>query len=168
MKHWLAVMVSMGMVMTVLMAPSRAEEKNGLSVSITKKTLDRADTRMNSYYSDRIDRTQGLKVTVKNVSFKPMPEGEIEWTLLVRKYYSTSVDKYTGKEPLKALKPAETADLTIGAAQIHGWNYGNDQVKDKIEHQIIVTQAGKEVFRTASTSGFEAVAKRATLIKPEK
>jgi hypothetical protein len=94
-----------------------------------------------------------------------MPEGEVEWTLLVRKYYSSAVEKYTGKEKLKALKPAETVELTIGSAQIHGWNYSGDQVKDKIEYQVIVNQAAKEVLRSASTSGFDAVAKRATLMR---
>jgi hypothetical protein len=80
-----------------------AEEKNGLSVTVSKTTLERSDTRNTYYYSDRIDRTQGLKVTVKNVSFKDMPEGEIEWTILVRKYYSTTVLKHSGKEKLKPL-----------------------------------------------------------------
>ena len=167
MKLWFAVVVSAALLVTCA-APGRAEEKNGLSVSVVKKTLDRADVRTNSYYTDRIDRTQGLKVTIKNVSFKEMPEGEVEWTLLVRKYYSTTVEKYAGKEKLKALKPAEVVELTIGSAQIQGWNYAGDQVKDKIEHQVIVNQAGKEVFRTASTSSFETVAKRATLIKNAK
>jgi hypothetical protein len=164
MKLWLAVAVSAGLLIAAITS-AHAEEKNGLSVTVVKKTLDRADQRNNSYYTDRIDRTQGLKVTIKNVSFKEMPEGEIEWTILVRKYSSASVEKYIGTEKLKALKPAEVVDLTIGSAQIQGWNYAGDQVKDKIEHQIIVNQAGKEVYRAASTSSFDTVAKRATLIK---
>src|SRR4028118_331773 len=102
-------------------AAAWAEEKNGVQLTVSRKTLDRNDTRSTFYYYDRIDRTQGLKITVKNVSFKPMPEGEVEWTLLVRKYASTTVEKYSGTEKLEALKPANSADLALGAAQISGW-----------------------------------------------
>ena len=140
----------------------RAEEKNGLSVTVAKKTLDRAD-RTNGYYYDRIDRTQGLRVTVKNTTFKEMPEGEVEWTILVRQYASTSIEKYNGKEKLKALKPAEAADLVIGSAQITGWRDWNAQSKDKIEYQVVISQGGKETYRTASTGSFDMLAKRAIL-----
>lgn len=139
---------------------ARAEEKNGLSVTVAKKTLDRAD-RTNGYYYDRIDRTQGLRVTVKNTTFKEMPEGEVEWTILVRQYSSTSIEKYSGKEKLKMLKPAEAADLVIGSAQITGWRDWNAQSKDKIEYQVVITQGGKETYRTASTGSFDMLAKRA-------
>ena len=137
-----------------------AEERNGLSVSVTKKTLDRAD-RSASYYYDRIDRTQGLKVTIKNATFKEMPVGEIDWMILVRQYGSTSIEKHSGKEKLKALRPAESVDLVIGAAQITGWRDWGNQWKDKIEYQVIVSQGGKETFRTASTNSFDILAKRA-------
>lgn len=139
---------------------ARAEEKNGLSVTISKKTLDRADQR-SGYYTDRIDRTQGLKVTIKNATFKEMPEGELEWMILVRQYSSTSIEKHTGKEKLKGLKPAEIADLVIGAAQITGWRDWGQQWKDKIEYQVVITQGGKETYRTASTASFDTLAKRA-------
>ncbi len=139
---------------------SQGEEKNGLLVTVAKKTLDRADRTNGSYY-DRIDRTQGLRVTVKNTTFKEMPEGEVEWTILVRQYSSTSIEKYTGKEKLKALKPAEAADLLIGSAQITGWRDWSAQWKDKIEYQVVITQGGKETYRTASTGSFDTLAKRA-------
>jgi hypothetical protein len=149
-------------VMYGLTTPSRAEEKNGLSVAVTKKTLDRNDTR-NYYYSDRIDRTQGLKATIKNVSFKEMPAGEVSWTILVRKYYGGTPEGYRGTEPLKSLKQAEAIELVLGAAQIGGYGgyYYTGQVKDKIEHQIIVTQGGTETMRMSSTPGFDQLAKQA-------
>jgi len=146
---------------------ARAEEKNGLLVTVAKKTLDRNDSRA-PYYYDRIDRTQGLKVTVKNNSFREMPAGEVEWTLLVRKYYSSSIEGFAGKEPLKALKPSETAEMVLGSAQIFGWADISGQAKDKIEHQVVVTQDGKETIRLQSTAGFDAVAKRAIFSKPVK
>ena len=146
----------------IAIGPAFAEEKNGLNLTVTKKTLERADSRMGPYYySDRIDRTQGLKVTMKNVSFKAMPEGEIDWTILVRKYYSNTIEKHSGKEKLKVLKPAETIDMTIGAAQISGWKDYNSQAKDKIEFQVVVLHDGKETVRATSTSNFDVLAKRA-------
>src|SRR5678816_2058049 len=121
----------------LLVCFARAEEKNGLSVTVAKKTLDRAD-RSSSYYYDRIDRTQGLKVTVKNTTFKEMPEGDLEWTILVRQYSTTSIEKHSGKEQLKSLKPAEAVDLLIGAAQITGWRDWGQQWKDKIEYLSLI------------------------------
>ena len=142
-------------------AAAWAEEKNGVQLTVSRKTLDRNDTRSTFYYYDRIDRTQGLKITVKNVSFKPMPEGEVEWTLLVRKYASTTVEKYSGTEKLEALKPANSADLVLGAAQISGWRDVSERYKDKLEYQVIVKHGGAETVRTESTPSFDALKKRA-------
>src|SRR5260370_40698757 len=89
-----------------------SEEKNGLQVSVTKATLDRADQRGSYLNTDRIDRTQGLKVVIKNVSFKPMPEGEVEWEVLIRKYNATPSGSYTGTETLKAVPLAAAVDKT--------------------------------------------------------
>lgn len=158
-----------GLTLAVLIAPlGVAEEKNGLQVTIARKTLDRNDRRTGSYYyySDRIDRTQGLKVTVKNVSFKGMPEGELTWTLLVKKYSGGTTEGYTGKETLKALKPAETVEMVIGSAEVRGWNDMSGQVKDKIEHQVVINQGGKETLRISSTPGFDAMAKHASFSTP--
>lgn len=139
-----------------------AEEKNGLSVSVTKTTIENNDVRGNGYYSDRINRTQGLKAAIKNLSFKEMPEGELTWTILVLRYYSTTIEKYTGTEKLKSLKPAEATDMIIGKAETSGYrNYGPAD-KDKTEWQVVVKQGGKEIIKTQSTSSFDNLAKRAT------
>ena len=50
-----------------------------------------------------------------------MPEGEVQWEILNRKHDSTSVESTSGKEKLKALKPAEIAELKIGAAEVTGY-----------------------------------------------
>jgi hypothetical protein len=147
---------------TFVPMPSHAEEKNGIQLTVTRKTLERADSRTGYYYADRIDRTQGLRVVAKNVSFKPMPAGEIDWTILVRKYYSSAIESYSGKEKLKALKPAEATEMTIGYAQIYGWKDYSSQGKDTIEYEVVVTHDGKETVRTSSTSNFEVLEKRAT------
>ena len=145
-------------------AAARAEEKNGLSVSVSKTVVENNDTRGSGYYSDRINRTQALKAAIKNLSFKEMPEGEIIWTILVRKWgYSTPlIYIYTGTEKLKALKPAEVADMVIGSAEIAGYKDIGSQDKDKTEWQVIVKHDGKEIIKVQSTSAFDGMAKRAT------
>jgi hypothetical protein len=142
----------------------RAEEKNGVLLSVQKKTLDRNDTRGGYYYADRIDRTQGLQVKVRNTSFKPQPEGEVEWTIIVRRagYTTGGIEGFTGVEKLKGLAASETVEMVMGAAQITGWNY-YDSAKDKMEYQVIVKQDGAEKVRFQTTQGFDA--KRARITK---
>jgi hypothetical protein len=99
------------------------DKKNGLQVAVTKSTLSRDDSRsafLNNI--DHLDRTQGLKVTITNVSFDPMPEGEVEWEILVHKYYSPTITSYHGTENLKALGKAQSVDMTIGAVPIEGYH----------------------------------------------
>jgi hypothetical protein len=150
-------------------ASASAQEKNGVRLMVSKKTLDRNDVRAGYYYADRIDRTQGLKVTVQNTSLKPQPEGEVVWTILVRKYGYTSggLEAFTGIEPLKALRPTDKEEMVMGAAQITGWRDWYDYAKDKMDYQVIVKQGGVEVVRMQSTQGFDAVVKRATMHKAE-
>ena len=154
----------LALVFTLTLAAARAEEKNGLSVAVSKTVIENNDTRGNGYSSDRINRTQGLKAVIKNTSFKEMPEGEVVWTILVRKWgYSTPrTESYTGTEKLKVLKPAESTDMVIGKADVSGYaGYGAAE-KDKTEWQIIVKQDGKEILKVQSTSTFDSLAKHAT------
>jgi hypothetical protein len=113
---------------------------------VSKKTIDRSDERSSSFYSDRINRTQGLKAVVKNISFRDKPEGQLEWTLLVRKYYSTTIEKHSGTEKLPALRKAESAEFQLGSAQIYGWRSPSYNVKDKIEYQVIISHEGTETI----------------------
>jgi hypothetical protein len=146
----------------------QADEKNGVSLNVTKTTLDRADQRPNNYlYSTKIDRTEALKATIKNTSFKPMPEGEVQWEILVRKSLSSVIESTSGKEKLQALKPSEEATITIGGAEVEGWRDSAGQTKDKIEWQVIVMVDGKEVNRMSSTQAFATLAKRATKSTPK-
>ena len=72
-----------------------AEEKNGLQVNVTKRTLNRSDRRDSIYYT-RYDRTQGYKVAVKGTAPRPFPEGEVSWTILVTKAFGGNIEKYVG------------------------------------------------------------------------
>ena len=146
----------------------RAEEKNGVSLNVSKTTLDRADQRPNNIlYSTKIDRTEALKVTIKNTSFKPMPEGEVQWEILVRKSLSNSIESTSGKEKLQALKPSEEATITIGGAQVEGWRDSSGQTKDKIEWQVKVVVDGKELIKSESAQAFDSLAKRARKVTPK-
>ncbi len=147
---------------------SRADEKNGVLLTVAKTTLDRADQRATYYTSGHIDRTEALKVSIKNTSFKPLPAGEVRWEILVRKYSFNTVESTSGTEKLQALRPAEAADVTIGGAQVQGMRDGTTVVKDKIEWQVSVFVEGKELIKVSSTSGFDTIAKRATKVEPAK
>ncbi len=143
-----------------LTSPGRAVEKNGLSVTVNKTTLENNDTRGAGYYSDRINRTQGLKAVIRNMSFKEMPEGEVVWTILVIRWGTNTVVRFTGTEKLKGLKPAEATDMVIGKANMSGYKYYGSAEKDKTEWQVVVNQAGKEIIKAQSTPSFEGLAKR--------
>jgi hypothetical protein len=151
-----------------IFASAEAEEKNGLSVNVSKTVIEKNDERPGYYTYQRINRTQGLKAQIKNVSFKEMPEGEIAWTILVKKYSSTSTESYSGTEKLKGMKPAEIQEVVFGNAAISGWNDGYTQSKDKMEWQIIIKQDGKEMLKSQSTSAFDSMAKHATKAVPER
>jgi hypothetical protein len=158
------------LVVALLLAglPARAEEKNGLHVTVGKTTLDRADQRRGYYYSTRINRIEALKVSIRNTTFKALPAGEVKWEMLNRKYYSTTIESMSGTEKLQPLKAAEKVDMVIGGAQVQGWRDTSNQAKDKIEWQIVILQEGKELMRMSSTSAFDTLAKRATKIDPPK
>ena len=98
-------------------------EQNGLQIEVSRKTMAREDNRNSGFYEQQINRTMALHVTVKNVSMKPFPEGEIDYSLLVHKIYTypNRVELYTGTVKLPALQPAEEKDVVIGSAQVNGY-----------------------------------------------
>lgn len=145
---------------------AHAVEKNGLSIVVNKTVLENNDTRGAGYYSDRINRTQGLRAVIKNTSFKEMPEGEVVWSILVLRWGTNTIESFTGTEKLKVLKPAETTDMVIGKAETGGYkNYGAAE-KDKTEWQVVIKHEGKEMIKLQSTTTFDNLAKRAVKGRP--
>lgn len=145
-----------------------AETKNGVSLSVSKKTISRNDTRYAYYFNDlAIDRIMGLLVNVKNVTPRTMPEGEVEYQILVIKsgYLPPNYELYSGKEKLAALKAAQGAELILGSAQVTGWRDASYQRKDKIEYKVTVKIGDEEKVSVVSTNGFDAMAKRARKAK---
>ena len=88
-----------------------------------------------------------MKAAIKNVSFKPRAESELTWTILIKRQYSSPYSsssygpsRLSGKEKVKALKPAESVEFILGSAQISGRQGSSWADKDKTEWQIIITQ----------------------------
>ena len=139
-----------------------AAEKNGLIASVGKKTIDRDSS--TGYYV-KTDKTQGLALDLKNNSIKEFPEGEVAWTIVVRRSYEERMEKMSGKEKLKGLKPSQQAQIVLGAAQVSDYKTGYSNYKDKMEYDVIITHDGKETIRLTSTPGFAALAKRAVTVR---
>ena len=129
------------------------EEKNGLQITVTRKTTARNDVRTGYYYDRQINRTMGLHVVVKNVSMEPFPAGEIDYSLLVFKidYYPTHYQLYTGTEALPALPVGESADVVIGAAQINGFAIRRCNIKTSsiIRSSSSIMERKPHGFRTS-------------------
>jgi hypothetical protein len=136
-------------------------EKDGLQVTVSRATLSRADQRGTFLNTDNIDRTQGLKIVVTNTTFKDAEAADVEWQILVRKYYSTTIYSYNGTEKLKPLRRSESAELTIGDVPIMGYRDGGMTVMDKFEWRISIKRGGLEIYTVSSTPGFAGLAKRA-------
>lgn len=148
----------------VMLTPwaSAAETQNGLQLSVAPKTISRNDSRYAYYFSDtRINRMMALQVVVKNASSKPMPEGTLDWKILVVSRSGGST-LYSGSEKIPALKTAESKEFLVGSAQITGWRDASYQHKDKLEHQIVVQHSGQQTARVASTPQFETLARHAS------
>jgi hypothetical protein len=149
----------------LMLAQVSAEERNGLLVNVTKRTLDRSDRR-DYYGGTRIARTQGVRMVARNTSLRQFGEGEITWTLLVRRTSEGTTEKYVGKQPLKPLRPAESVDLIIGAVPIGGYR-SDRNYKDELDYDILITHGGKESIRVSSAANFAAMARGATLMNGE-
>lgn len=143
-----------------------ADEKNGLQVTVQKVTLDHADTRGADVNMANLDRLTGLRVTVKNVSFKPMPEGEATWELLKRRYDNGVIELTTGTEKLPHLKVGETIEVPMGITKITGFINGAVRRTDELEWELTIKQDGKEVAKFASKSNFGMLLKRAVKVDP--
>ncbi|MDQ3622127.1 MAG: hypothetical protein M3463_06520, partial [Verrucomicrobiota bacterium] len=137
-----------------LAATASAEDKNGLRLTVTKKTLDRADGKPG--YSREIDRTMALKATFKNISSKDLAEGAIHCVILIRRWglsETGSVERYTKQLKLDPLKTAADVDLLVGEYHIGGHMHGSaDYHVDQVAAwKITVDHAGRKTeFRSSS------------------
>lgn len=144
----------------LLLAPGmRAEEKNGLRVSVQKTTLDKEQSRP-SYNMSRVAKELALKITVKNVTFKDIPEGTLDYIVIVRRWgrMPELYQRYSGTETVPALKAGEEKGLIVGKVKMAGYETlaNHKQYQDSLEAwQIAVKQNGVEMIKLDSTGSFE-------------
>ena len=140
-----------------------AEDKDGVRVLVTKKTLDRADGKPG--YTQEIDRTMALKAAVKNISREDRPEGKISSVVLIRRWATEtgSVERYTKEVKLDPLRTAQETELLVGEYHIGGHMHGTaDYHVDQVAAwKITVEYAGKKT-EFMSGGNFESLNKKAT------
>lgn len=153
----------LALVLVVAASPTRAADKNGLSVIVSKVLLESKDVRgawtTAHGTHDANVRTYALKIVLKNISFKPLPEGDLEWKVVVIGDQSSVL--YSGNEKVTPLKPANTQEVQVGSAAVTGWRSLTGKGQDKLEWQVVVKQGDKEIIKTQSTPNLEALATRA-------
>lgn len=147
-----------------LLVPASAEEKNGLQVSVQKVTLDRADFRGNDVNIENLDRTMGLRVSLRNTTFKEIVNGEVTWEIVKRKWDNAALELTTGTEKLPRLRAGESVEITIGAARTSGQINGASLRKDELEWELTFKQGAREIARFSSKSNFQTLLKRASLM----
>ncbi len=162
-----------GVVAVLLAASSPAEEANGLRLTAQKTVLEKEKDRGNSSYYDTVSKALGLKVAARNISFKDLPEGTLDYIVLVKRWgrMPVLIEKYTGSETLPALAKGAEANLTIAKVPLSGYETGGNrtQYQDSIEGwQVIAKHAGAETIKITSTSAFDALLKKAKAARVEK
>lgn len=145
---------------------SIAEEANGLRLNVQKTTLER--DRDNDAFGawDQVEKSLGLRVAGKNVSFKDKPEGTIEFAVVVKRWgqQTETLEKYAGSEKFPALKPGEETKLTLAKIPLSGYETINNrkQFVDSIEGwRVVVMHEGKATITLRSSSSFDKVLERA-------
>ena len=144
----------------LLVSVSYAEEANGLRLTAQKTLLEKSKDRDAFHQWDKVDKALGLKVAGKNVSFSDLPEGTLEYTVIVKRWGHTPerFESYTGTEKFPALKRGDDANLTVGMVPMSGYEIGGNrkQFQDSIEGwRITVTHGDVETIKITSTSTFE-------------
>lgn len=166
-------LLSIFLLLALLPVASLAEEANGLRVTVQKTLLEKEKNRDQFYTWDKVAKALGLKVNARNISFKDMPEGVLEFNVIVKRWgRSTEVfESYTGTEKLPLLLKGAEANLVVGKVPIGGWESSGNrkEFQDSIEGwQVKITHDGKETIKITSNQDFEKVAKKATPGKPPK
>src|SRR5436190_22864548 len=141
------VLLSLFLIVGLISVPARAEDKNGLRMTVTKKTLDRADGKPG--YMRDIDRTMAMKAFFKNLTMKDIPEGQIECVILVRRWglsETGSTERYTSQFKLEPLKPSQETELQLGDYHIGGHMHGTaDYHVDQVAGwKLTIDHAGKK------------------------
>jgi hypothetical protein len=143
-----------------------AEEANGLRLTAQKTLLEKTSDRDSDAYWEKVDKALGLKTMLQNVSLKAMPEGSMEYIVIVKRWGHTPTlyEKYEGTEKVPALLAGGKAELTVAKVPIAGYEAGGNRklYQDSVEAwQIKVSHEGKETVKLTSTSAFEKLLAKA-------
>ena len=145
---------------------SGAEEANGVRLTAQKTLLEKSKDRDAFNQWDKVEKALGIKAVVQNISLKSIPEGSIEYIVIVKRWgrTPTAYEKYQGTEKVPALLTGAKADLTLAKVPLGGYEIGGNrkQFQDSIEGwQLTITHEGKETVKLTSTSSFEKLLAKA-------
>src|SRR5829696_5990000 len=105
------------LVCAILFATSGlAEEANGLRLTAQKTLLEKEKDRDAFDQWDKVDKALGIKIAARNVSFKDLPEGALEYIVIVKRWGHTPeiLESYSGTEKFPALIKSAEANMTVG------------------------------------------------------
>jgi hypothetical protein len=146
-----------------------AKEENGMRIEVQKTTISRDDERSRDY-SDRIDRTLGLKIFAKNTSMKDLGPGKVDWIMIVDRwgYNPRKLERFKGSDALAALRIGEEVSFTAGQSQLGGYKHYSGQYQDKIEGwSVTITIDNKPIMTLTSGSSFEKLNAKAKDASPQ-
>ena len=157
----------------ILATSALGEEANGLRVTAQKVLLEKDKDRDAFDQWDKVEKALGLKVVARNVSFKDLPEGTLEYTVIVKRWGRTPefFESYSGSEKLPALVKGAETNLTVGKVPMSGYEVGGNrkQFQDTIEGwQVVVKHGATETIKIASTSSFDKLLPKAKAAKVKK
>ncbi len=145
--------------------PARAEEKGGLLVDVQKKVLSRNDqTTPRGVGNVNVSRTLSLKVDLKNVSMRDMPETKISYIVLIQRWGSETgnIERYVGEAKMEAMNIANGQSVTLGEFPIGGHLHGSSEhhVDHMLAWKVVIERDGKKLD-FSNTGSFDALSNRA-------
>ncbi|MDR3405729.1 MAG: hypothetical protein P4L99_24810 [Chthoniobacter sp.] len=159
------------LVLLLTVTSLQATEKGGLMIEIGKKVMNRNDkVTVNGVGNMSIDHDVTMKIDVKNVSNKELPETPVESIVLIQRWGSSETakyERYTGTAKIEALHPAQTTSVDVGQFHIGGHMHGSsDMHVDKVVGwKVSLTRDGQKLEFTSSAT-FDSLDKRATPARP--
>lgn len=146
-----------------------AKTENGLTVVVQKTVLDAGKDRNAFLDWNKVTRALGLKLEMKNTSFKDMPEGVLTYVVIVKKWGGDgNLEKYAGSEKVPALLRSQSITEVVGKVPLSGYQTGGNrnEFMDSIEaYQVIISHGGKQTIEVTSSSSFEALSKKARKVE---
>ena len=156
--------------MVLIVSICNGEEANGLRLTAQKTVLEREKDRDAFVQWDKVQKALGLKVSARNISFNELPEGTIDYVVIVRRWgqIPAAYESYSGSEKLPALPKGAEVNVTVGKVPLGGYELSGNrkQYQDSIEGwQIIAKHGAVETVKITSTSSFDKLLAKA---KPAK